>query len=170
MRPAKDVLQAIRERRSVRDFTDKVPSDTLLLELLEAGRWAPSGLNNQPWRFVLLKDKETRQALSGLTKYGAIIRRAPVVIVVALDHADSYNSEKDLMAVGASIQNILLAATSLSLGACWLGEILNKREEVAKLLRWDADLELVAALAVGFPKARPGKGTRRPLKQLILPA
>jgi len=163
-----DVLKSIRGRRSVRRFTDRAVPDALIERLLEAGRWAPSGLNNQPWRFCILRDKTARERLAAFTKYGAVIRRAPVVIVVALDHADSYNREKDLMALGAAIQNILLAAASLRLGACWLGEILNKKEEVARLLRWDKDLEMAAALALGYPKAKPGKGSRRPLRQLIL--
>ena len=81
----------------------------------------------------------------------------------------SFNREKDLMALGASIQNILLAAVALGLGACWLGEILNRKEEINRLLRWDRDLEMVAALAVGYPGKKPGKGRRRPLRQLLLP-
>jgi len=164
-----DVLKAIRDRRSVRSFAAKVPPKSLIDALLEAGRWAPSGLNNQPWRFGVLKDKGRREKLATLTKYGGVIRRAPVVVVVALDHADTYNRDKDLMAAGAAIQNILLAAASLGLGACWLGEILNRKEEAAELLGWGPDLEMAAALAVGYPKAKPGKGSRRPLRELMLP-
>jgi len=149
---------------------DKVPPESVINELLEAGRWAPSGLNNQPWRFCVVREKALREKLAALTKYGAVIRGAAVVIVVALDHADSYNKDKDLMALGAAIQNILLSAVSLDLGACWLGEILNRKEQVARLLGWDADLELAAALAIGYPKTKPGKGSRRPLRQLILSA
>ena len=55
------------------------------------------------------------------------------------------------MAIGARIQNMLLAAHTLSLGACWLGEILNKREEVATYLNLDADLELTAVVTLGYP-------------------
>src|SRR5512135_1052319 len=97
------VLSVIRSRRSVRDFSEKAPSVGLVRRLLEAGRWAPSGLNNQPWRFCVVRDKTTRERLAAFTKYGAILRRAPVVILVACDNADSYNREKDMMALGASI-------------------------------------------------------------------
>jgi len=170
MTPVIDTLRNIRNRRSTRHFTDKTPSDRIIHRLLEAGRWAPSGLNNQPWRFSIIKHSEQRRALAQLTTYGAIIRRAPVLIVIAIDPSSSYNREKDLMAIGAAIQNIQLAATSLRLGTCWLGEILNRKDEVAGLLGWKKGLELTAVLALGTPKKRNAVGRRKPLKQLMIPA
>ncbi|MGE5279394.1 MAG: nitroreductase family protein [Deltaproteobacteria bacterium] len=163
-----DTLRVIRRRRSVRHFLRKDLPAPVVRRLLEAGRWAPSGLNNQPWRFCVIKDAALRGRLAALTAYGAVIRRAPLVIAVALDNADSYNREKDLMAVGAAIQNMLLAAVCLKLGACWLGEIVNKKEQAARLLGWTTDLELTAVLAVGYPARPSGKGRRRPLGELIL--
>jgi nitroreductase len=72
------------------------------------------------------------------------------------------------MSVGACIQNTLLEAHSLGLATCWLGEILNKKAEVAKYLKVAADLELMAVLALGYPDEDVTETKRKPLKGLII--
>ncbi|HNU74645.1 MAG TPA: nitroreductase family protein, partial [Deltaproteobacteria bacterium] len=73
---------AIRQRRSIRRFTREPVSDDLVEEILDAARWAPSGLNNQPWRFAVIRDARVKERLASLTRYGAIIRSADVIIAV----------------------------------------------------------------------------------------
>ncbi|MFA5117662.1 MAG: nitroreductase family protein [Candidatus Omnitrophota bacterium] len=162
-----ETRDCIKKRRSVRKFTASLPQDADIAEILEAGRWAPSGLNNQPWRFLVIKGQEQKDGLLGFTKYAAIIQSAPCVIVVCMDNTVLYNRDKDLMAMGACIQNMLLAACSLGLGACWLGEILNKKQEVAGFLKLDADLEVMAVVALGYPDEQIRPGSRKPLKNLL---
>jgi len=164
-----DMLDAIRQRRSIREYKNDIPTDSQIEKILEAARWAPSGLNNQPWRFLVVKDKTKKDGLAQFTKYGDIIRDAPVAIAVCMDVSDSYNREKDLMAIGACIQNILLEAHALGLGACWLGEILNKKEAAAKYLNLQADLELMAVVTLGYPDEDVTEGCRKSLKSLIIP-
>ncbi len=161
-----DILEIIRHRRSIRRYKSKIPSDSDIERVLEAARWAPSGLNNQPWRFLIIKEKTRKDNLAGFTKYGGIIRGAPVVVVVCMDIADSYNRDKDLMATGACIQNMCLQAHSMGLGTCWLGEILNKKDEVRKYLNLDEDLELMAVIALGYPDEDIKQGCRKPVKKL----
>ncbi|MBU4340615.1 MAG: nitroreductase family protein, partial [Euryarchaeota archaeon] len=79
-----NVIEAIKSRRSVREFTDEGVTDTALEEIIDAGRWAPSGLNNQAWKFIVVRDEGTKEKLSGLTHYGSIIKNAPVLIAVFL--------------------------------------------------------------------------------------
>ena len=136
-------------------------------KILEAGRWAPSGLNNQPWRFEVLEN-EQKNLLARYTKYGHIIENADKVILVFLDRGESYNYEKDLMAIGACIQNMLLCAHSLKLGTCWLGEILKRREEIGKKMKLPAKLQLEAVIALGKPLKYPSGGKRQRLKKLIV--
>ena len=128
------VLAAIRGRRTIRNYTSKEVEKGLLHAVLEAGRWAPSGKNGQPWRFIVIGDQKIKEALSQCTRYGSIIAQAPVAIAVFLDSQSSYDRTKDLQAIGACMENMLLAAHSLGLGASWQGEILNRRAEVEKLL------------------------------------
>jgi len=162
------VLEAIYSRRSVRDYTsDPVPKETIY-EIIRAGTWAPSGLNNQPWRFVIVQDSEKREALAQLTRYGEIIRRAPVVIAVFVDKEAMYHEVKDHQAMGACIQNMLLAAHALNLGAVWLGEILKNAEIVRETLSLPPNLDLMAVVALGHPKRRDQRSSRKPLEEVIV--
>ena len=119
--------------------------------LLEAARWAPSGTNNQPWRFVVVRGQKIKDDIAGFTKYGKIISSAPVVIPVFIDKSVMYNDTKDHQAMGACLQNLLLMAHSLGLGAVWLGEILKNAEGVRNAVGVGAQYELMAVVALGKP-------------------
>ncbi len=163
-----EVLEAIYGRRSVRHYTDEPVAREDVLEIIRAGSWAPSGLNNQPWRFAVVRDGEKLTALAGLTKYRHIIEGAPVAIAVFCDRAVMYNDTKDHQAMGACLQNMLLAAHALGLGAVWLGEILKSGWQVRELLDLPKGLELMAVIAVGHPAEERRTGERRELGELIL--
>ncbi|HPL88604.1 MAG TPA: nitroreductase, partial [Deltaproteobacteria bacterium] len=139
---------AIRQRRSIRRFTREPVSDDLVEEILDAARWAPSGLNNQPWRFAVIRDARVKERLASLTRYGSIIRSADVVIAVFFDTASGYDRTKDLQSIGACIQNMLLAIHESGLGGVWLGEILKSSSEVKSLLQAPDAYEFMAAVAV----------------------
>jgi nitroreductase len=162
-----DVLQAIRKRRSVRKFTGEPVPESSHRAILEAGRWAPSGLNNQPWKFVVITDATTRTAVAEKTKYRKVLEHAPLQIAVFLDQILSYDRTKDIQGIGACMQNMLLAAHSLGLGTVWMGEILNRREEVEGLLAVPASFELMGVVAVGHPYRKPADSDRRSLEELI---
>jgi len=162
------VQKAIRNRRSIREFTDEPVSRDALHKIVTAGIWAPSGLNNQPWRFVLVRDRDTREKLAPFTTYSHIIRRAPALIVVFLDKEAMYNEVKDHQAAGACIQNMLLASEELGLGAVWLGQILQSRDKVNAVLSLGEMYELMAVLALGYPLHRNQKSQRKPLADFIL--
>jgi len=155
-------------RRSIREFTSEPVARDLLHRIVTAGIWAPSGLNNQPWRFVLIRDRGTMDRLARLTTYAHIIEQAPAVIVVYLDRTAMYNPVKDYQSAGACIQNMLLAAEELGLGAVWLGQILQNREQVNALLQLADSLELMAVVAVGHPAHRNHKSQRNPFATFIL--
>jgi len=163
-----DILNIIRERRSIREYKKKIPREADIRMALEAASWAPSGMNNQPWRFLVIKDKAKKDGLAVFTKYGDVIKDAPVAIAVCMDIADSYNRDKDLMAIGACIQNMCLQAYSLGLGTCWLGEILNKKKQVQEYLGFDEDLELMAVITIGYPDEQITEGCRSTLKRLVI--
>lgn len=162
-----EIAKLIKSRRSVRDFTGQIVSDDLIDQVLEAGRWAPSGLNNQPWRFVVIKKGEAMTRVAACTKYQSTAEAASLLISVFLDHDAGYDRTKDVQAIGACIENMLLAAHALGLGACWLGEILNQRNQVEKFLEVPDSYELMAVLAIGYPQARQRSSSRKPLTELI---
>lgn len=162
------VLEAIYRRRSVRHFTDEpIPAEDLAA-ILEAGRWAPSGENNQPWRFVVVEAQGKRDELAALTRFGKIIRTCAVCIAVFLDQASCYDRVKDAQTAGACAQNMLLAAHSLGWGAVWLGEILKNKDDVRDRLGLEVGFELQAVVALGRPKHRDQSSQRRPLEELVV--
>lgn len=160
-----NVRDAILNRRSIRKYTNESVEDEKVRKILEAGKWAPSGLNNQPWRFIIVKEK--KEELASLTKYSSIIKGADLCIVVFLDSGSSYDRIKDILAIGAAIQNMLLCAYSLGIGTCWLGEILNKKEKVNTLLEVPQKMELMAVIALGYPRERP-TATRKGIEELVI--
>jgi nitroreductase len=162
-----NILSLIKSRRSIRKFRKANISTKILAKILEAGRWAPSGLNNQPWRFMVLAG-EKKDALAKYTHYGYIIKGADKVILVFLDKKSSYSLEKDLMAIGACIQNMLLYIHAIGLGACWLGEILNQRKAIKKFLKLSTNLKLQAVLVIGYPLSAAQKSKRKALANLII--
>lgn len=161
------VIDTILSRRSVREFMDRQISREEINTILNAGRWAPSGLNNQPWRFVVVRNPETIHQLSECTHYSGIVAGAPLLIAAFLDTERSYHRTKDVQAAGASIQNMLLACCDLGLGAVWLGEILNQNEKVNSILNCPSKLELMAVLAIGEPSPGKRTSTRKALSEIV---
>ncbi|EPR41764.1 nitroreductase [Desulfovibrio sp. X2] len=163
------VLGALRERRSIRKYTDEPVADDEVRAVLEAGRWAPSGKNNQPWRFLAVRRGEPRQeALARHTKYAHIVRGAGALVCVFLERARMYDARKDHQGAGACLQNMLLAAHALGLGAVWIGEIVNREPEVVAAVGVDPEAyEMMAVIALGRP-AQEGSSDRIPLESLML--
>jgi len=162
------MLEEIKNRRSIRKFTPEEIGDKTIDQIIKMGTWAPSGLNNQPWKFVVIKNRELLEKLSQQTIYHHIIQNVPVCIAVFLDNAESYNRLKDVQAIGACLQNMLLTIHHLGLGGVWLGEILKHREEVERILEVPDNLELMAVVALGHPDEKKGSGNRKPLDKVIV--
>lgn len=162
-----NIIDLIKSRRSVRKYKQEDLKKGDVHRIVEAGIWAPSGLNNQPWKFKILKAEE-KDGLCKFTKYAQIIKDASVAVCVFLDEKAAYNRDKDIMAIGACIQNMLLRAYELGIGTCWLGEILNRKKEVVDYLKVCSDNELMAVVALGYPLGKQGKGSRRKLASFIL--
>jgi nitroreductase len=163
-----DILEGIFSRRSVRNYTSESVGGDHVLEIIKAGMWAPSGLNNQPWRFVVIKDGMLREGLAQLTKYSRVLKEAPIAIVVFIDHGAMYNDVKDHQSVGACIQNMLLAAHAMGLGAVWLGEILKNADKVRVLLDLSDNLELMAVIALGHPQKTDQESSRRDIGEMLI--
>ena len=162
-----DIFEIIKTRRSIRKFTEEPVPDKIVDRIIEAASWAPSGLNNQPWKFAIIRDKELKTKMSALTHYSQIVLSANVLIAVFLDHSLSYDRIKDAQAIGACMQNMLLLIHSEGLGAVWLGQILKNRDSVLELLKGPDELELMAVAALGYPAVKGGKGKRKGPDQAI---
>jgi nitroreductase len=155
------VIQTIKTRRLVRQFKKDPVPDEILDQILESGLWAPSGKNNQPWKFAVIRDPVTKESLAAFTHYSSVILHAPVCISVFLDQSSVYDRTKDVLAVGAAIQNMLLTIHALGLGGVWLGEILKNKKKVKDLLGANQDLELTAVVALGYPSRKASQSSLR---------
>jgi len=162
------MLEIIKSRRSIRCFKKQAVESTVLHTIIEAGTWAPSGLNNQPWKFIVIRSRAMREKLAGLTQYGSIVCDAPVCIAVFLDSSLSYDRTKDIQAIGACIQNMLLQTHALGLGAVWLGEILKNGAAVRELLKVPGTMEFMALIALGYPAEKNAVSDRKKTEEVIL--
>jgi len=144
-----EVFEAIHSRRSVREFKDIPVLKETIERLIDAANWAPSNCNLQGWRFVVVDSRELRQRM---VDYGAspVINSAPCGILVCYDHR-STNVEYDdwLQSASAAVQNILLSAHSLGLGACWICH-LPRQGVLKRLFKIPSFFSPVAYLALGY--------------------
>ena len=157
-------IDGILGRRSIRVFKDQEVADTTIECLLKAAMAAPSAVAKDPWRFVIVRKKETRHALAEALPNGKMLEHAPLCITVCgdLDHTHDKQLSYLIQDSSAAIQNILLAAHFLGLGACWLG--VHPREERIHSLRSilsipEAILPL-SCIAVGHPAEKKESRTR----------
>lgn len=162
-----DLTQTIQNRRSIRQYTAEPVSPADLDKIIQAGIWAPSGMNKQPWKFKIVEG-EAKTGLAKFTKHEKIIDGAAAAICVFMDKSVAYDRDKDLMGIGACIQNMLLQAHALGIGTCWIGEILNRKQEVEAFLSVPADCELMAVITCGRFVKTGATGNRRTFESFVL--
>jgi nitroreductase len=157
-------LDFIFGRRSIRVYAPGEVSAPALAGVLEAAMAAPSAMTKDPWRFVVVRDKQTLSKLAALHPGAAMLASAAMAIVVCgdLDAAFERQLSYLLQDCSAAIENLLLAAHAQGLGACWVGihpgEPLIKR--VKELLSLPASFVPVAAVSLGQPGEQPALRTR----------
>ncbi len=163
-----EVLQTIKERRSVKKYKDTPVPKELIEQIIEAGLYAASGLNKQAPIVIAVTDKETRDLLSKLNAGSDPFFRsdpfygAPCVLVVLADKsAHTYLYDGSL-----TMGNMLLAAQSLGLGACWIHRAKETFESeegkaILKKLGLEGDYEGIGNCIVGYPDMTPAEKPRR---------
>jgi nitroreductase len=157
-----DTLEAIRTRRSIRQFAETPVTDEQLETLLRAAMAAPSAGNQQVWRFVVVRDAETRVKLAAATPYGSPMGRATLGIVVLGDTSAETFPGNWATDCAAATENLLLAAHAIGLGAVWLGVHPGDEREanVAAIIGSPAHIRPFCMIAVGVP-AKPGPDVDR---------
>ncbi len=173
-----DLMQAVKERRSVRKLKAEPVSNDLLDTVLEAGRWAPSWANTQCWKFVVVRDALMRgkvaETISPGNRGTDAIKNAPVIIAICgeleragykrgtavTDKGDWYMFDTALAA-----QNMMLAAHSLGLGTVAIG--LFDASKAAKILRLPANVRVVLLLPLGYPVEEPTAPGRKELPEIV---
>jgi len=166
--------EVVRSRVSVREFRrDGEVTDEQVDRILEAAVDAPSAGNRQPWHFIVVRDRALRLDLARAAYGQAFVSEAPIVIAVCVEPARSserYGGRGTelycLQDAAAATEHILLAATDLGLGTCWVGAF--DEREAARALGLSKQLRPVALVPIGQPAREPGpRPARRPLREVI---
>ncbi|MBN1851299.1 MAG: nitroreductase family protein [Pirellulales bacterium] len=157
-------LDLIFSRRSIRQYQEKDIDPGLVQDLLEAGMAGPSAVCKDPWHFIVIRDKSLLAVVAEGLPNGSMLATSPVGIVVCGDLEEAHDGLLSylLQDCAAAIENILLAANALGLGACWLG--VHPREERIAHVRAALDIPdhviPVSAIAIGWPSESKSKRTR----------
>jgi nitroreductase len=163
------LLSLFRDRRSIRRYRPDPVPDEMVQELLEAGRWAPSANNLQPWTFIVIRDREMREQIAMYADYVGSHRthvgEAPVLIVLCGVVEDRVYHEFLNGDVGLAGLQMMLQAKAMGLGTCWVGGL--ERQAIAGLLRVPNYLEIVSLLTVGFPAEDPEPTPRKSLDDIV---
>ena len=155
-----EALEAIRKRRSVRKYTgDSIPREDLE-KIVDAGRLAASGSNQQPWDFIVVTDREMINQLKVAAKW---MDKAAAIIAVVLDPYSRWWVEDG----SAAIENMLIASTAMGYGSCWLeGYTMPREEEFKVLLNIPKGKRLLTLIPIGVPEGWPTV-EKRPLEDVI---
>ncbi len=163
-----NVSEAIAKRRSVRSYKDTpIESDKLDL-ILQAARLSPSARNQQIWKFIVIRNKDTREKLVHACDEQMNISEADTVVCCCALKSDMRlpNGETTHtmdLAVAASF--MMLQATELGLGSCWVGNF--NEEKIRKLLRIPETVKVVCLLTLGYPHFMPPASDRKPLSEIV---
>lgn len=160
-----DAIQVIKTRRSIRNFKDQpIPKD-MLQNLVDAARFAPTARNVQPWEFIVVTDHNILQKIAGLADNGKFIAEAKACIAVFSSDTKYYLEDGC-----AATENILIAATSLGIGSCWVaGDKKTYCSQINSLLNVPQSLKLVSLIALGYPESENAFKTveKRSLKEVL---
>lgn len=163
-----DVIEAIRRRRSIRKYQNKPVEEEKLNRVLEAGRLAPSAKNLQDWRFIVVRDPDTRRRLAEAAKNQWFIAEAPVVIAACgteTKYVMTCGQHTYTIDVSIAVAHMTLEATELGLGTCWIGAFYEDR--VKEILGIPDHIRVVTLLPMGYPAEEPAARPRKPLNEIV---
>lgn len=157
------MLNFIKERRSIRQYQEKEIPDDEIEMILEAGRWAPSGSNKQPWEFMVVKDKEKIREIEKAASYGKFIKQVPVLIAIV--GKPNINPKWYIQDTSLVSMNMMLMAWALKIGTCWIGTM--NRDKAKEILGIAKNDFLLTVLPLGYIKGDiPSPTMRKRMDQI----
>lgn len=163
------VLALLKSRRSIRRYRPDPVPDEMVEGLLEAGRWAPSASNRQPWHFIVVRDPAILQEVAQHAAYFVIrwahVAEAPLLIVLCGEARSRIYRQFLHEDIGLAGSQIMLQAKALGLGTCWIGAL--DRKAIRGILKVPDHVEIVGLLTVGFPAEDPVPPARKPLAEIV---
>ena len=176
----KRMIKEILTRKSTRKYKDTPVTDEQIMQLIESARLAPSGMNTQPWNFIIVKDKEMREKLAKASGNQKWMATAPVYIVCIADircrikgelevHVDERNDLRELKAVirdtAIATTHILLEAENAGLASCWIA--MFDQEDIRPILGIPEDKYVVGIITIGYSDENRGPTPRRDIESMV---
>ena len=162
-----EVMEAIKTRRSIRDYEDKSIPEEKLHKILEAARLSPSARNSQDRKFIVVRDKKMRLALAEAARGQGQVANAPVIIV-AVGTKPEYHMPNDVPAyavdLAIALDHMTLVAIEEGLGTCWIGGFLQA--SARDVLNIPDTYIIAAMLTIGFPHKIPEEKSRKSLEEI----
>ena len=164
-----DIYETIMTRKSVRAYQSREVPDEVLERILNGARLAPSANNFQEWRFVVVRERDTREKLVEAACRQTFVSQAPVVLACCAEtdnHVMKCGQPCYPIDVAIAIDHITLCAAAEGLGTCWIGAFYE--DEVKRLLRIPPEIRVVALLPLGYPQnPAPVRKLRRSLERIV---
>ena len=179
--------EAIAARRSIRKYFPQPVEPEKIEALIESARLCQSGHNRQPWRFMVLKGEQKARVTAIMREYydaltpeqqagmssnvstARVMDEAPVLILVFRIPCEEDDIVSDTVSIGAAIEHICLTATDLGLGALWIRQTRFTEKTIAARFG-HPEMQMISALAVGYPAEAPAPRPRLGVQEIVLPA
>ena len=144
-------MEIIKLRRSVREYLDTNISNSDIDKIIEAGTMAPSAKNQQPWEFIVIKDKNTLNKLS--EKLSPLYAKSNVTIILCMRDYDLKSPTRTIQDMSACMQNMMLEATHLGIGSCWIGTYPDQERmtPLIEILNIPSNVIPFCGLTLGYP-------------------
>jgi nitroreductase len=163
-----DVFDAISQRSSIRAYKATDVEEDKLRKILEAARLSPSASNRQDWKFIIVRNKETKKKLAKAAYGQSFIGEAPVVIVACGPEPKTFmvcGQPAYTVDVSIACAFMILQAYELGLGTCWIGAF--EEGEVKKILNVPKEVRVVAMTPLGYPNQRPSQKIRKSINEIV---
>lgn len=162
-----EIMDAIKNRRSIRIYQNKPVENEKINLILEAGRLAPSAKNRQEWKFVVVQDEKTKEKLSVAANNQAFVAQAPVVIACCGDN-DKYimscGQPATVVDVTIAVDHMTLKAFEEGMGTCWIGAF--NQDKVKEILNIPKNIQVVILLTLGYPAENPDSRGRKAIREI----
>jgi len=157
------LLDVIVSRRSIRNYKAEEVSQETVERILGAGRYAPSADNEQPWHFIVVTEPVVKKKLS-TGRWNGFIRDSAFTVVGCAYVGDDYSRKWSTIDTTIALQNMVIAAWSLGIGSCWVGDFVET--EVKSMLHVPKDWRIISLISFGYPNETPSDSPRKPLKEI----
>jgi len=166
-----DLMEAIKTRRSIRRYKNLQIPETLLREVLNSARLAPSADNSQPWKIVVVRDEQVKARLAAACNGQKFMAQAPMILVACGIPEDAFPTVGGYMSshvidATIAVDHLTLAAHALGLGTCWIASF--KEDKVREILGIPEDVRVVALTPLGYPDENPERTPRKNLEDLTV--